>query len=89
LSLQGIPSFFLPNYGKAGLDLVRGHIGASIVLVSWGFMMAVELATCHVPEDPASPVLAGDTWWPMRCSMSEDLVCHHTDSFVFLFSITA
>jgi hypothetical protein len=24
-------------------------------LVSQGFMTATELATCHVPEDPASP----------------------------------
>jgi hypothetical protein len=27
-------------------------------LVSQGFMTTVELATCHVPEDPASPVPA-------------------------------
>jgi hypothetical protein len=28
-------------------------------LVSQGYMTTIELATCHVPEDPASPVLAG------------------------------
>jgi hypothetical protein len=28
-------------------------------LVSQGFMMAVELMTYHMPEDPASPVQAG------------------------------
>jgi hypothetical protein len=25
-------------------------------LISQGYMMAAELMTCHVPEDPASPV---------------------------------
>jgi hypothetical protein len=28
-------------------------------LVSQVFMMAAELVTCHVPEDPASPVPVG------------------------------
>jgi hypothetical protein len=28
-------------------------------LVSLGYMTAVELATCRVPEDPVSPILAG------------------------------
>jgi hypothetical protein len=28
-------------------------------LISQGYMIAVELATCHVPEDPASPASAG------------------------------
>jgi hypothetical protein len=28
-------------------------------LVSQGYMIAAELATCRVPEDPASPALAG------------------------------
>jgi hypothetical protein len=28
-------------------------------LVSQGYMMVVELATCRVPEDPASPAPAG------------------------------
>jgi hypothetical protein len=28
-------------------------------LVSQGYMIAAELATCCVPEDPASPALAG------------------------------
>jgi hypothetical protein len=28
-------------------------------LVSQGYMTAVELVTCRVPEDPASPVQAG------------------------------
>jgi hypothetical protein len=28
-------------------------------LVSQGYMMAAELVTCRVPEDPASPVQSG------------------------------
>jgi hypothetical protein len=28
-------------------------------LVSQGYMTAVELATCHIPVDPASPTLVG------------------------------
>jgi hypothetical protein len=32
-------------------------------------MTAVELATCHVPEDSASPVPAGDTWWKQNRSL--------------------
>jgi hypothetical protein len=28
-------------------------------LVSQGYMMALELATCRVTEDPASPILGG------------------------------
>jgi hypothetical protein len=28
-------------------------------LVSQGFMMVADLATCHVPKDPTSPILAG------------------------------
>jgi hypothetical protein len=28
-------------------------------LMSKGYMTAAELMTCHVPEDPASPILAG------------------------------
>jgi hypothetical protein len=28
-------------------------------LMILGYMIAAELATCHVPEDPASPILVG------------------------------
>jgi hypothetical protein len=34
-------------------------------LVSQGYMMAAELTTCRVPEDPASPILGG--WYVMAC----------------------
>jgi hypothetical protein len=30
-------------------------------LMSQGYMTAAELATCHMPEDPLSPVPTGDT----------------------------
>jgi hypothetical protein len=44
-------------------------------------MMVVELAACHVPEDPASPVQSGggDTLWHVWHSMSQDLVFQHTN----------
>jgi hypothetical protein len=48
-------------------------------LLSQGYMTVVKLSTCRVPEDLASPVPVGDTSWHARCSMSRDLVCHHTD----------
>jgi hypothetical protein len=35
--------------------------------MSQGYMTAVELATCHVPEDPASPVLTGG--YIVACAM--------------------
>jgi hypothetical protein len=44
-------------------------------------MTVVELATCCLPEDPASPApTRGDTPWRAWRSTSEDSVCHHTDS---------
>jgi hypothetical protein len=50
-------------------------------LMSQGYKTAAELATCHVPEDPASlvPVGGGGTSWRARRSTSGDLLCHHTD----------
>jgi hypothetical protein len=48
-------------------------------LVSQWYMTAVDLATCRMPEDPASPVQVGDTSWRAWYSMSGGLVCHHTD----------
>jgi hypothetical protein len=50
-------------------------------LLSQGFMMATELATCRMPEEPVSPVPVGDTWWPAQHSMREGSVGHPTDSF--------
>jgi hypothetical protein len=38
------------------LEVTQEHLQD---LVSQGFMMVAELATCHVPKDPASPILAG------------------------------
>jgi hypothetical protein len=36
-------------------------------LVSQGYMTVVELATCHVPEDPASPTLT--VGYVMACAV--------------------
>jgi hypothetical protein len=38
------------------LEVMQAHLQD---LVSQGSMMAADLATCRVPEDPASPVIAG------------------------------
>jgi hypothetical protein len=38
------------------LEVMQEHLQN---LVSQGYMMAAELVTCHVPEDPASPIQAG------------------------------
>jgi hypothetical protein len=38
-------------------------------LMSQGFMMTVELVTCHVPEDPTSPVPAGGGGYVVACVM--------------------
>jgi hypothetical protein len=46
-------------------------LGDKPLLVQGG---SVTLVTCRVPEDPASSVPAGDTWWLTRRSMSEGLV---------------
>jgi hypothetical protein len=42
--------------------------------------MAMELTTHRVPEDPVSPAPRRDTWSPSWHSMSEDSVCHRTNS---------
>jgi hypothetical protein len=38
------------------LEVMQEHLQN---LVSQGYMTAMEVATCHVPEDPASPVQVG------------------------------
>jgi hypothetical protein len=38
------------------LEVTQEHLQK---LTSKGYMTAAELATCRVPEDPTSPVLAG------------------------------
>jgi hypothetical protein len=58
-------------------------------LVSQGYMMAAELTTCRVPEDPASPILGGGMSWHAWRSMSGDLVCHHTNFSTLCYSSTA
>jgi hypothetical protein len=72
LSLCGVASPSLLNHCGVGLDCVEGHARAPKNLMSQMYMMAVELTTCRVPEDPASPIQAGDTSCHVRCSMSGD-----------------
>jgi hypothetical protein len=59
LSLRGVVSLSLPFHGRVELARVGGHARAPAKSPSQGYMTAVELATCRVPEDPASPALAG------------------------------
>jgi hypothetical protein len=44
-------------------------------LISQDYMTVVELATYHVPEDPASPPLAGE--YVVACAMFYGLEMHH------------
>jgi hypothetical protein len=46
----------MAELGWTASEVMQEHVQN---LVSQGYMMAVELATCRVPEDPASPVQAG------------------------------
>jgi hypothetical protein len=50
-------------------------------LVSRGYMIVAELATCLLLVDPAFPasVGGGGTSWHVQHSTSEDSVCHHID----------
>jgi hypothetical protein len=59
LSLRGVVSLSLPFHGRVELARVGGHARAPANSLSHGYMTTVELATCRVPEDPASPALAG------------------------------
>jgi hypothetical protein len=47
-------------------------------LMSQGYMTAMELATCRVPEDYASPAPVGG-WYVMSfmAFYEQGLVCHH------------
>jgi hypothetical protein len=66
----------MEKLGWIASDIKEEHLQN---LVSQGYMTVVELATCHVPEDPTSLFRWGDTLWQVWHSMSGDLVCHHTD----------
>jgi hypothetical protein len=89
LSLQGVGSCSLPNYGGVGLDFVTGHAGAHTgpreprVHDGGG--------ACDLSCDRAAhfPYARGHTWWPMWHSMSDGLVCHDTDSSALCCSIMA
>jgi hypothetical protein len=63
----------MSELGWTVLEVLQEHLQN---LMSQGYMTAVELAACRVPEDPMSPILAGGggTSWHARCSTSGDLV---------------
>jgi hypothetical protein len=44
------------EFGWTASEVMQEHI---YNLVSQGYMMAAELVTCRLPEDPASPIQAG------------------------------
>jgi hypothetical protein len=46
----------MAELGWTALDVTQEHLQN---LVSQGYMMTTELATCHVSEDPAFPVPVG------------------------------
>jgi hypothetical protein len=88
LSLRGVVSPLL-FHGKVGLACIRGHTRAPTKPHKSGYMAAAELATCHVPRILYLLLWRGDTSWHVRCSTSEDLVCHHIDFFACYCSSTA
>jgi hypothetical protein len=51
-----LPFQTMAEQGWIPSEVTQAHLQD---LMSQGFMTAVELATCHVPEDPASPASAG------------------------------
>jgi hypothetical protein len=69
----------MAEFGWSTLEVMQEHLQH---LVSQEYMTMAELATCRVPEDPASPIQAGgggDTSWHVRHSLSEGSVFYHTD----------
>jgi hypothetical protein len=58
LSLQGVAPPSLLSHGGVGLVHIRGDAIAPTKPLESGVVVA-ELTTCHMPEDPASPVLMG------------------------------
>jgi hypothetical protein len=59
LNLQRVVSLSLLFYDGVGLpmlEVMQGHLHS---IVSQGYMTAVDLATCRVHKDHASPILAG------------------------------
>jgi hypothetical protein len=48
-----LPFWFMAELGFTVLEVMQEHMQN---LMSLEYMMVEELASCHVPEDPASPV---------------------------------
>jgi predicted transcriptional regulator len=48
----------MADLGWSTSDAMQEHLQN---LISQGYMTAMKLATYRVPEDPASPILVGDT----------------------------
>jgi CxxC motif-containing protein (DUF1111 family) len=51
-----LPFWSMAELGFIVLEVMQEHMQN---LMSLAYMMVEELASCHVPEDPASPVEAG------------------------------
>jgi hypothetical protein len=63
--------------GWTALEVTLEHLQN---LVSQRYMIAAELASCHVPKDPACPASAGgDTSWRAQRYTSKNSVCPHTN----------
>jgi hypothetical protein len=54
--LPFLPFSSMVEFGWTASEVMQEHI---YNLVSQGYMMAAELVTCRLPEDPASPIQAG------------------------------
>jgi hypothetical protein len=72
----------LPSRDIAELDYTPSKVTQEHLqsFMSQGFMTAVELMTCHVPEDPTSPAPAEGYMVSFVAFTSKDLVCRRTDS---------
>jgi hypothetical protein len=69
----------MAEFGWSTLEVMQEHLQH---LVSQEYMTMAELATCRVPEDPASPIQAGGgggASWQLRHSLGEGLLFYHTD----------
>jgi hypothetical protein len=60
LSLRGVISLSLMFHGGIELGCVRGYGRAPQNLMNQGYMTMMELDTCSVPEDTASPTPVGE-----------------------------
>jgi hypothetical protein len=55
----------MAEFGWSTLEVMQEHLQH---LVSQEYMTMAELATCRVPEDPASPIQAGGGGYVVACA---------------------